>query len=174
MRLPYRSRLPQPQEQPWRKALNTRRCIRALSATGLCTVDTSRMELGTGSMTLCGLPRKNHAASGVRIRFVRRRLALGKRGDRIAAFLNVALETDGPAALQVRLGYIAGAARSPKQEESPRREERSMRTGLGVHPHSAAYPHLAPAAHPHSAAYPHLASGRSSALGDITKVRRKE
>ena len=99
-------------------------------------------------MTLCGLPRKNHAASGVRIRFVRRRLAVGKRGDRIAAFLNVALETDGPAALQAGLGYIAGAARSPKQEESPGRKERSMRTGLGVHPHSAAYPHLAPAAHP--------------------------
>lgn len=27
---------------------------------------------------------------------------------------------------------------------------------------------------PHSAAYPHLVSGRSFALGDITKVRRKE
>ena len=102
------------------------------------------MELGTGSMTLCGLPREDHAASGVRIRFVRRRLAASKRGDRIAAFLNVALETDGPAALQAGLGYIAGAARSPKQEESPGREERSMRTGLGAHPHSAAYPHLAP------------------------------
>ncbi len=107
-------------------------------------------------MALCGLPRKDHAASGVRIRFVRRHLAVGKRGDRIAAFLNaaleangdVALETDDPAALQAGLGYIAGAARSPKQEESPGREERSMRTGLGVHPHSAAYPHLAPAAHP--------------------------
>lgn len=111
-------------------------------------------------MALYGLPRKDHAASGVRIRFVRRRLALGKRGDRIAAFLNVALETDGPAALQAGLGYIAGAARSPKQEESPGRKERSMRTGLGVHPHSAAYPHLV--------------SGLSSALGDITKVRRKE
>lgn len=118
------------------------------------------MELGTGSMMLCGLPREDHAASGVRIRFVRRHLAASKRSDRIAAFLNVALETDGPAVLQAGLGYIAGAARSPKQEESPGREERSMRTGLG--------------AHPPSAAYPHLASGRSSALGDITKVRRKE
>lgn len=29
-------------------------------------------------------------------------------------------------------------------------------------------------AHLHSAAYPHLVSGRSFALGDITKVRRKE
>lgn len=118
------------------------------------------MELGTGSMALCGLPRKDHAVSGVRIRFVRRRLAVGKRGDRIAAFLNVALETDGPAALQAGLGYITGAARSPKQEESPGHEERSMRTGLG--------------AHPHSAACPHLVSGRSSALGDVIKVRRKE
>ena len=132
------------------------------------------MELGTGSMALCGLPRKDHAASGVRIRFVRRHLALGKHGDRIAAFLNVAIETDGPAALQAGLGYIAEGSGSPKKEESPGREERSMRTGLGVHPHSAAYPHLAPAAHPHSAAYPHLVSGLSSALGDITKVRRKE
>lgn len=73
-------------------------------------------------MALCGLPRKNHAASGVRIRFVRRRLAASKRSDRIAAFLNVALETDGPAALQAGLSYIAGAARSPNQEESPGRE----------------------------------------------------
>ena len=108
-------------------------------------------------MALCRLPRKDHAASGVRIRFVRRRPALGKRGDRIAAFLNVALETDGPAALQAAPGVIAGAAGSPKQEESPGREERSMRTGLGTHPHSAAYPHLAPAALPHS--------GRLSASG---------
>ena len=76
------------------------------------------MELGTGSMALCGLPRKDHAASGVRIRFVRRRLAVGKRGDRIAAFLNAALEansngtleTDGPAALQAAPGDIAKAA----------------------------------------------------------------
>lgn len=124
-------------------------------------------------MALYGLPHEDHAAPGVRIRFVRRHLAVGKRGDRIAAFLNVALETDGPAALQAGLGYIAGAARSPKQEESPGREERSMRTGLGAHPYSATYPHLAPAAHPHSAAYPHLVSGRSFALGDVTKVRRK-
>lgn len=88
------------------------------------------MELGTGSMTLCGLPRKNHAASGVRIRFVRRRLAVGKRGDRIAAFLNAALEangnvafeTDGPAALQAGLGYITEASGLPKNEESPGRE----------------------------------------------------
>ena len=80
------------------------------------------MELGTGSMTLCGLPRKNHAASGVRIRFVRRRLAASKRSDQIAAFLNVALETDGPAALQAAPGDIAEAARSPRQEESPGRE----------------------------------------------------
>ena len=125
-------------------------------------------------MTLCGLPRKDHAASGVRIRFVRRRLAVGKHGDRIAAFVNAALETDGPAALQAAPGVIAGAAGSPKQEESPGREERSMRTGLGAHPYSAAYPHLAPAAHPHSAAYSHLVSGRSFALGDVIKVRRKE
>lgn len=48
-----------------------------------------------------------------------------------------------------------------------------MRTGLGTHPHSAAYSHLAPAAHPYLAAYPHLVSGRSFALGDVTKVRRK-
>lgn len=115
------------------------------------------MELGTGSMTLCGLPRKNHAASGVRIRFVRRRLGVGKRGDRIAAFLNAALETDGPAALQAGLGYIAGTARSPKQEESPGLEERSMRTGLGAHPHSAAHPHLV-SGHP-------PAFGRLSASG---------
>ena len=80
------------------------------------------MELGTGSMTLCGLPRKDHAASGVRIRFVRRRLAVGKPGDRIIAFLNGALETDGPAALQAAPGDIAKAAGSPKQEESPGRE----------------------------------------------------
>lgn len=132
------------------------------------------MELGTGSMTLCGLPRKNHAASGVRIRFVRRRLAASKRSDQIAAFLNVALETDGPAALQAAPGDVAKAAGSPKQEESPGREERSMRTGLGTHPYSAAYPHLAPAAHPHPAAYSHLVSGRSFALGDVIKVRRKE
>ena len=91
------------------------------------------MELGTGSMTLCELPRKNHAASGVRIRFVRRRLAVGKRGDRIAAFLNATLETDGPAALQAAPGVIAKAAGSLRQEESPGREERSMRSRLG-HP----------------------------------------
>ena len=92
-------------------------------------------------MALCGLPRKDHAASGVRIRFVRRRLAVGKRGDRIAAFLNAALEangnaaleTDGPAALQAGLGYIAEASGSPKKEESPGREKRSMRNWLG-HP----------------------------------------
>ena len=82
-------------------------------------------------MTLCGLPREDHAASGVRIRFVRRRLAVGKRGDRIAAFLNAALETDGPAALQAAPGVIAGAAGSPKQEESPGREKRRMRDWLG-------------------------------------------
>lgn len=127
------------------------------------------MELGTGSMALCGLPRKDHAVSGVRIRFVRRRLALGKRGDRIAAFLNVALETDGPAALQAGLGYIAGAARSPKQEESPGREERSMRSWPG---HPSVFGRLStsgprpptrirppvrtwsPAAHPHLATSP--------------------
>ena len=99
------------------------------------------MELSAGSIALCGLPRKDHAASGVRIRFVRRHLAVGKRGDRIAAFLNaaleangdVALETDGLAALQATPGDIAGAARSPKQEESPGREKRSMRNWLG-HP----------------------------------------
>lgn len=119
-------------------------------------------------MTLCGLPREDHAASGVRIRFVRRRLAVGKRGDRIAAFLNAALETDGPAALQAGLGYIAEASGSPKKEESPGHEERSMRTGLGAHPHSAAYPHLAPAAHPHSAAYPHLAPSHTSAFGRLS------
>ena len=89
------------------------------------------MELGTGSMTLCELPRKNHAASGVRIRFVRRRLAVGKRGDRIAAFLNAALEANGPAALQAAPGDIAKAAGSPKQEESPGREKRRMRDWLG-------------------------------------------
>ena len=116
------------------------------------------MELGTGSMTLCGLPRKDHAASGVRIRFVRRPLAVGKRGDRIAAFLNaaleangnVALETDGPAALQAAPGDIAEAARSPRQQD--RRGKRNRQgaskgvcgTGSGAHPHSAAYPHLAP------------------------------
>ncbi len=82
-------------------------------------------------MALCGLPREDHAASGVRIRFVRRRLGVSKHGDRITAFLNAALETDGPAALQAGLGYIAGTARSPKQEESPGREERSMRDWLG-------------------------------------------
>ena len=108
------------------------------------------MELGTGSMTLCGLPRKNHAASGVRIRFVRRRLAASKRSDQIAAFLNVALETDGPAALQAAPGDIAEAARSPRQQD--RRGKRNRQgaskgvcgTGSGTHPHSAAYPHLAP------------------------------
>ena len=89
------------------------------------------MELGTGSMALYGLPRKDHAASGVRIRFVRRRLAVGKRGDRIAAFLNAALETDGPAALQAAPGDVAKAAGSPKQEESPGREKRRMRDWLG-------------------------------------------
>lgn len=73
-------------------------------------------------MALYGLPREDHAASGVRIRFVRRRLALGKHGDRIAAFLNAALETDGPAALQAVPGDIAKAAGSPRQEESPGRE----------------------------------------------------
>ena len=41
------------------------------------------------------------------------------RGDRIAAFLNAALETDGPAALQAAPGDVAKAAGSPKQEESP-------------------------------------------------------
>jgi len=70
-------------------------------------------------VALCGLPRKDHAVSDVRIYFVRRRLAVSKRGDRIAAFLNVALETDGPAALQAATGDIAKAAGSPKQEESP-------------------------------------------------------
>ena len=126
------------------------------------------MELGTGSMTLCGLPRKNHAASGVRIRFVRRRLAVGKRGDRIAAFLNAALEansngtleTDGPAALQAAPGDIAKAA----DHQSKRNRQGASKgvCGAGL------------AAHPHSAAYPHLVSGRPSTLGDVTKVRRKE
>ena len=82
-------------------------------------------------MALCGLPREDHAASGVRIRFVRRRLAVGKHGDRIIAFVNAALETDGPAALQAAPGDIAKAAGSPKQEESPGREERRMRDWLG-------------------------------------------
>ena len=90
-------------------------------------------------MALCGLPREDHAASGVRIRFVRRRLAVGKHGDRIAAPLNaaleangnVALETDGPAALQAAPGDVAKAAGSPKQEESPGREKRRMRDWLG-------------------------------------------
>ena len=85
------------------------------------------MELGTGSMALCGLPREDHAASGVRIRFVRRRLAVGKHGDRIIAFLNGTLETDGPAALQAAPGDIAKAAGSLRQEESPGREKRRMR-----------------------------------------------
>ena len=118
------------------------------------------MELGTGSMTLCGLPRKNHAASGVRIRFVRRRLAVGKRGDRIVAFLNAALETDGPAALQAAPGDIAKAA----DHQSKRNRQGASKgvCGAGL------------AAHPHSAAYPHLVSGRPSTLGDVTKVRRKE
>ena len=105
-----------------------------MSATGLCTVDTSRTELGTGSMALCGLPREDHAASGVRIRFVRRRLGVGKRGDRIAAFLNAALETDGPEALQAVPGDIAKAAGSLKQEESPGGEQGSMRNWLGRPP----------------------------------------
>ena len=135
------------------------------------------MELSAGSIALCGLPCKDHAASGVRIRFVRRRLTLGKRGDRIAAFLNVALETngdvaletDGLAALQATPGDIAGAARSPKQEESPGREKRSMRNWLG---HPSAFGRLStsgpqpptrirppihiwsPAAHPHLATSP--------------------
>ena len=47
--------------------------------------------------------------SGVRIRFVRRHLAVGKRGDRIAAFPNATLETDAPAALQATLGDTAEA-----------------------------------------------------------------
>ena len=124
------------------------------------------MELGTGSMALRGLPRKDHAASGVRIRFVRRRLAVGRRGDRIAAFLNVALETDGPAALQAAPGDIAEAARSPRQQDrrSKRNRQGARKGGCGT----------GSGAHPHSAAYPHLVSGLSSALGDITKVRRKE
>ena len=92
------------------------------------------MELGTGSMTLCGLPREDHAASGVRIRFVQRRLAASKRSERIAAFPNAALETDGPAALQAGPGDIAKAAGSPKQEESPGREKRRMRDWLGRPP----------------------------------------
>lgn len=85
-------------------------------------------------MALYGLPRKDHAASGVRIRFVRRRLAASKRSDRIAAFLNAALETDGPTALQAAPGDIAKAAGSPKQEESPGREKRRMRDWLGRPP----------------------------------------
>lgn len=97
------------------------------------------MELGTGSMALYGLPRKDNAASGVRIRFVRRRLAVGKHGDRITAFLNVALEangnvaleTDGPAALQAAPGDIAEAARSPRQQDRrSKRNRQGARKGV--------------------------------------------
>ena len=105
---------------------------------------------------LCGLPRKNHAAIG-------------------------SLPSSTPPLRPMVLRrFRPHPATSPRQQDrrSKRnrqgREERSMRTGLGTHPHSAAYPHLAPAAHPYSAAYSHLVSGLSSALGDITKVRRKE